>query len=63
MLIITIFIFITLSLKGGMYVYYFENYLSEKHLADFLENIGFNGFIDGLNSVLVRYGIAWLYLA
>lgn len=57
MLIITIFIFITLSLKGGMYVYYFENYLSEKHLADFLENIGFNNFIDGLNSILVGMGL------
>lgn len=57
MLIITIFIFITLSLKGGMYVYYFENYLSEQHLADFLENIGFNGFIDGLNGVLVSMGL------
>ncbi len=57
MLIITIFVFITLSLKGGMYVYYFENYLSEKHLTDFLENIGFNGFIDGVNSVLVGMGL------
>lgn len=57
MLIITIFIFITLALKGGMYVYYFENYLSEQHLADFLENIGFNGFIDGLNGVLVSMGL------
>jgi len=57
MLIITIFIFITLSLKGGMYVYYFENYLSEEHLAAFLENIGFNGFIDGLNGVLVSMGL------
>jgi glycoside/pentoside/hexuronide:cation symporter, GPH family len=57
MLIITIFIFITLSLKGGMYVYYFENYLSEQQLADFLENIGFNDFIDGLNSLLVGMGL------
>ena len=57
MLIATIFIFITLALKGGMYVYYFENYLSEKHLADFLENIGFNNFIEGLNSFLVSMGM------
>ncbi|MGD9930238.1 MAG: MFS transporter [Mangrovibacterium sp.] len=38
-------------------MYYFENYLSEQHLADFLENIGFNGFIDGLNGVLVSMGL------
>ncbi|HER08518.1 MAG TPA: MFS transporter [Bacteroides sp.] len=36
MLILTIFVFITLSLKGGSYVYYFENYVSESHLAAFL---------------------------
>ncbi|MGD9556480.1 MAG: MFS transporter [Mangrovibacterium sp.] len=57
MLIITVFIFITLSLKGGMYVYYFENYLSEQHLAAFLENVGFNGFIEGLNGVLTGMGL------
>jgi Na+/melibiose symporter-like transporter len=57
MLIITVFIFITLSLKGGSYVYYFENYLSEVHLAAFLDNIGFNGFIDGLNNLLTKIGL------
>ena len=57
MLVLTIFIFITLSLKGGMYVYYFENYLEEAQLAAFLENIGFNGFIAGLNSMLVGMGM------
>ncbi len=57
-LILTIFIFITLALKGGMYVYYFENYLSTQHLSDFLQNIGFNGFIDGLNNFLTGIGLA-----
>lgn len=57
MLIVTVFIFITLSLKGGMYVYYFENYLSEVHLARFLEDVGFNGFISGLNSSLIAIGL------
>lgn len=57
MLVITIFIFITLSLKGGMYVYYFENYLNEQQLAGFLENIGFNGFIDSLNNGLISMGL------
>ncbi len=57
MLILTIFVFITLSLKGGNYVYYFENYMSEASLAAFLDNIGFNGFIDGLNNVLTKIGL------
>jgi Na+/melibiose symporter-like transporter len=57
MLILTIFVFITLSLKGGSYVYYFENYLSEVQLALFLDNIGFNGFIDGLNNLLTNIGL------
>jgi glycoside/pentoside/hexuronide:cation symporter, GPH family len=56
-LMVTIFLFITLSLRGGTLVYYFENYLSEEHLAAFLQNIGFNGFIDGLNSFFVGLGL------
>ncbi|MFN8207874.1 MAG: MFS transporter [Bacteroidales bacterium] len=58
MLVITIFIFITLSLKGGMYVYYFQHFLDEGQLANFLENIGFNGFIDNLNGLLTGMGLA-----
>lgn len=57
MLFLTIFIFITLALKGGIYVYYFENYLTESDLAAFLENIGFNGFIAGLNNMLTGMGM------
>jgi Na+/melibiose symporter-like transporter len=57
MLVLTIVVFITLSLKGGSYVYYFENYLSEAHLATFLNDIGFNGFIDGLNNLLSKIGL------
>jgi GPH family glycoside/pentoside/hexuronide:cation symporter len=62
MLVLTIFIFITLSLKGGMYVYYFENYLSKEHLANFLEHIGFNNFINHLNLLFTSMGLngfAW----
>lgn len=40
-LFLTILLFITLSLKGGMYVYYFKYYLDEKSLAAFLDTIGF----------------------
>ncbi len=57
MLVLTIFIFITLSLKGGMYVYYFENYLNEESLVAFLQNIGFNGFIAGINNGLINMGL------
>jgi glycoside/pentoside/hexuronide:cation symporter, GPH family len=57
MLILTIFIFITLALKGGMYVFYFKEYLSEPHLAAFLVNSGFNGFIEGLNNFLLNIGM------
>lgn len=57
MVVITVFIFITLSLKGGMYVYYFKNYLDANQLAAFLENIGFNSFISGLNNMLVGMGL------
>jgi GPH family glycoside/pentoside/hexuronide:cation symporter len=39
MLILTVFVFITLSLKGGSYVYYFEHYLSEPHLAKFMDSL------------------------
>jgi len=39
MLILTIFVFITLSMKGGSYVYYFENYVSASHLSDFFDKL------------------------
>lgn len=56
-LIITIMVFTTLALKGGTYVYYFKWYASEPHLAAFLEGIGFNGFINNLNSFLTSMGL------
>jgi Na+/melibiose symporter-like transporter len=49
MLFLTILVFITLALKGGMYIYYFKYYLNEPAIASFLESIGFNHFT------------AWLY--
>lgn len=57
MLILTIFVFITLALKGGMYVYYFENYIDKTELALFLNNVGFNSFIIGLNNLLTSVGL------
>jgi GPH family glycoside/pentoside/hexuronide:cation symporter len=57
MLTVTVLVFITLALKGGMYIYYFKYYLNETALSAFLENIGFNSFIAGLNHVLTNIGL------
>jgi Na+/melibiose symporter-like transporter len=57
MLAVTILVFVTLALKGGMYIYYFRSYLSVPHLAAFLQDVGFNGFIAGLNAVLAGVGL------
>ena len=57
MLVLTIFIFITLALKGGMYVYYFKNLIDPSQLEVFLERIGFNGFIADLNSLMTTVGL------
>ncbi|MFC5683861.1 MFS transporter [Flavobacterium sp. MAHUQ-51] len=53
MLALTTLVFITLALKGGSYVYYFENYVDKKELAgfiqpilDFLSSVGLNHFGD-----------------
>jgi glycoside/pentoside/hexuronide:cation symporter, GPH family len=37
MLVTTILVFITLAMKGGSYVYYFENYVDKTQLTAFLE--------------------------
>lgn len=39
MLVITVFIFITLSMKGGSYVYYFKDYIDQAQLAAFFERM------------------------
>jgi glycoside/pentoside/hexuronide:cation symporter, GPH family len=57
MLVLTILVFVTLALKGGMYIYYFKNYLDEAALAAFLRDIGFNGFIDSVNHGLTGMGL------
>jgi Na+/melibiose symporter-like transporter len=57
MLALTILVFITLALKGGMYVYYFKYYLNEPAMAAFLDDIGFNAFMGGLNSLLTGMGL------
>lgn len=56
-LLVTVLVFIGLALKGGMYIFYFQNYVDEAALANFLDGIGFNTFIGGLNSVLAGFGL------
>lgn len=53
MLTLTMLVFITLAMKGGSYVYYFENYVDKENMAvfiqpvlDFLTSIGLNHFGD-----------------
>jgi glycoside/pentoside/hexuronide:cation symporter, GPH family len=53
MLVLTLLVFVTLAMKGGSYVYYFENYVDKKNLAtfiqpilDFLSSVGLNHFGD-----------------
>ena len=58
MLIVTVLVFINLALKGSAYVYYFKDYLDVNALAKFLEEIGFNSFIVGLNSTLTSVGFS-----
>lgn len=58
MLLVTILVFITLSLKGGMYVFYFKYYLDPVAQAVFLNDIGFNNFISYINNALKEIGFA-----
>jgi Na+/melibiose symporter-like transporter len=46
MLLLTTLVFITLAMKGGSYVYYFENYVSTDHLTEFLQPM--DGFLKAL---------------
>jgi GPH family glycoside/pentoside/hexuronide:cation symporter len=57
MLVLTILVFITLALKGGMFIFYFKSYLDQAELAAFLRDVGFIGFIDGINAVLTSVGL------
>ena len=62
MLTVTTFLFVTLSMKGGAYVYYFENYVSEdalsifiKPIISFLSVVGLNFF--GEDPVSAGFGL------
>lgn len=50
MLVLTTLVFITLAMKGGSYVYYFENYVDANSLADFIGPL-----LRGLTSIGVDF--------
>ena len=50
MLVTTILVFITLAMKGGSYVYYFNNYVDEAALTSFISPI-----TDALTSVGINF--------
>lgn len=56
-LVMTILVFVTLALRGGSTIYYFQNYLNEAELVQFLASSGFNSFINGLNATLTSLGL------
>ncbi len=51
MLVLTVLVFITLALKGGMNIYYFKYYLTEQSQLAFLEKVGFNNIIHWLSGI------------
>src|SRR5450432_2283170 len=51
MLSVTILVFITLAIKGGMNVFYYKYFLTEQSEVDFLSKVGFNHIIDGLSNI------------
>ena len=50
MLLTTTLVFITLAMKGGSYVYYFENYVDEDKLSAFIQPI-----LESLSSVGIKF--------
>ncbi len=50
MLILTTLVFITLAMKGGSYVYYFENFVDEARLASFIQPV-----LNGLAGIGINF--------
>ena len=57
MLVLTTLVFITLSMKGGSYVYYFKNYVDKESLTSFI-----NPIIHFLSGIGLNFSMAILYL-
>jgi len=51
MLAVTILVFITLSIKGGMNVFYYKYFLTEESELGFLNKVGFNDIISRLSNL------------
>jgi Na+/melibiose symporter-like transporter len=51
MLALTVMVFITLSIKGGMNIFYYKYFLTEASQTAFLDKVGFNSIIAGLSQV------------
>ncbi len=51
MLLLTVLVFITLALKGGMNIYYFKYFLSSESQSAFLSGIGFDNMLYSLSNV------------
>ncbi|MCS3801574.1 MFS transporter [Niastella sp. OAS944] len=51
MLIVTVLVFITLALKGGMNIYYYKYYLTNSSQTEFLNSVGFNNIIQALGNI------------
>jgi Na+/melibiose symporter-like transporter len=51
MLALTVMVFITLAIKGGMNIFYYKYFLTEASQIQFLDKVGFNSIISGLSQV------------
>ena len=51
MLALTILVFITLSIKGGMNIFYYKYYLTGESETAFLDKIGFESLLDTLGRI------------
>ncbi len=43
MLVVVVMVFVTLALKGGSYIYYFQYYVDKVALTQYLDGLGFHG--------------------
>lgn len=51
MLALTVLVFITLAIKGGMNIFYYKYFLTEQSETAFLDKMGFDSLIDSLGNV------------
>ncbi len=61
MLVLTILVFITLSMKGGMNIFYLKNYLTEASETSFLDSIGFKHFLESMSNTFGKEAFEQFY--